>query len=412
MRIQVINYSKERQEGNVLYTKISSPRSLDEFDIVVIDLSDEYIWRNDSQRNDSLNCINDFISIRKMISDSKVARLIYVLPPNCDFYYDKSYERYHKTKKLKDMLVVLKKDILSQVIPNELQLVLVFENTETTIAGTDYEASFTFKTDLNDLSRSNGSNKKTTVQLNERQYLTSLQITSSTAKLVNFLSYLIMDRPNEEPPEWIREINCFDDIEQKEKISASRIKIQQEEAVIYEAEGRLLENAMYKSILYTNGDKLVEVVYKILEKLLNYDLSEFVDKKKEDFLIKKPDYTFIGEIKGVSSNVKNENISQLEIHYQQYRDQLVENSIDENVHQLLIINPQRDRPLYERDPINEDKIRLANHYGSLIVETKTLLRIYEAFIQNKLTVRDCEELFLSKTGLLEEKDIGLPESGS
>ena len=46
--------------------------------------------------------------------------------------------------------------------------------------------------------------------------------------------------------------------------------------------------------------------------------------KKEDFLIKLPSCTFIGEIKGVTSNVKYEHISQIELHYRGYLDLLAE----------------------------------------------------------------------------------------
>ena len=47
----------------------------------------------------------------------------------------------------------------------------------------------------------------------------------------------------------------------------------------------------------------------MLDELLDYDSSEFVDEGKEDFFIKKEDVTFIGEIKGVSSSIANKNVS-------------------------------------------------------------------------------------------------------
>ena len=55
--------------------------------------------------------------------------------------------------------------------------------------------------------------------------------------------------------------------------------------VVTQAEGQLEENAKYKSILYTNGNELVRVVFEILESILDYDLSSFEDILKEDFLI-------------------------------------------------------------------------------------------------------------------------------
>ena len=128
-------------------------------------------------------------------------------------------------------------------------------------------------------------------------------------------------------------------------------------------------------------------------------------KKKEDFLIKKPDYTLIGEIKGITSNVKNDNVTQLETHYQNYMDTLQESGAEENVHQILIINPLRTKPLSEREPVNENQIKLAKRNESLIIETKTLLRLFEKFLQGIITTEDCERLFTTKAGLLEEIDF-------
>ena len=61
---------------------------------------------------------------------------------------------------------------------------------------------------------------------------------------------------------------------------------------------------------------------KMLEKMLNYNLSEFKDDYKEDFLIEFNDITFIGEIKGVNSNLKNKHLSQLDDHVSDREDYL------------------------------------------------------------------------------------------
>lgn len=66
-------------------------------------------------------------------------------------------------------------------------------------------------------------------------------------------------------------------------IETSLETIRSEEAKIEAAKEILRENAKYKSILFTNGDELVSVVFSILQQLLNYDLSTFADKKKQDF---------------------------------------------------------------------------------------------------------------------------------
>ena len=150
---------------------------------------------------------------------------------------------------------------------------------------------------------------------------------------------------------------------------------------------------------------LVSVVFEILEKLLDCDLSEFVDKKKEDFLIKKSSCTFIGEIKGVTSNVKHEHISQIELHYRGYLDRLDDEGISESVKQLLIINPFRSKPLDQREPVHKEQITLAERNGCLIIETHTLMRMYENYCLGLLTAQRCEEIFAKCTGVLKKSDF-------
>ena len=138
-----------------------------------------------------------------------------------------------------------------------------------------------------------------------------------------------------------------------------------------------------------------------MDEILEYDSSQFVDEKKEDFLIKKEDITFIGEIKGVSSAVANKNVSQLDVHVQSYLDNLEKEGIEENVKGLLIINHQRNRPLGERQEVHEHQIKLAARNGALIIETQTLLRIFEKYKLGELTKEECKKLFEYNVGVLE-----------
>ena len=138
-------------------------------------------------------------------------------------------------------------------------------------------------------------------------------------------------------------------------------------------------------------------------------ISTFIDEKREDFLIKLPRCTFIGEIKGVTSNVKYEHISQLELHYRGYLDRLAETGEVETVKQLLIINPFRTKPLEQRDPVHTAQIELAIRNECLIIETRTLLRIYERFCVNRLTSQQCEEVFARRSGVIDLSDFDKPE---
>ena len=159
------------------------------------------------------------------------------------------------------------------------------------------------------------------------------------------------------------------------------------------------KNLKFKSILYSNGDELVEVVVEILQEILDVDMSSFKDVKKEDFLIKKDNMTFIGEIKGINSNVKNSNISQLENHYHNYVDELVEGT-QEKVKQILIINPLRGTDVNNREPIHKTQIDLAIRNKCLIIETKVLLSLFERYKKGTYKTEDINLMFTEKIGLL------------
>jgi hypothetical protein len=112
--------------------------------------------------------------------------------------------------------------------------------------------------------------------------------------------------------------------------------------------------------------------------------------------------TLIGEIKGISANVKSQNLAQLEFHYQGYLDKAVQG---EKIKAILIINHQRNKPLAERDPVDERQIVLSEKYESLIVETITFLKLFEKFLSSSVTSDECIQLFKTKVGILKETDF-------
>lgn len=161
------------------------------------------------------------------------------------------------------------------------------------------------------------------------------------------------------------------------------------------------DNLRYKSILYNNSDALVEVVFEIIEYVFDISLSDFNDEKKEDFLFKKDSITYIGEIKGVTSNVKYENISQLEVHYSKYLDKLQENGITEQIKKVLIMNYERTKDIMLRDEINKMQIDLAVKNDTLIIDSKTLLTIYERILQGKITKNQVVDYIKNSSGIVD-----------
>ena len=127
----------------------------------------------------------------------------------------------------------------------------------------------------------------------------------------------------------------------------------------------------------------------------------FLLKKLGDFLFKKDSITYIGEIKGVTSNVKYENISQLEVHYSKYLDKLQENGITEQIKKVLIMNYERTKDIMLRDEINKMQIDLAVKNDKLIIDSKTLLTIYERILQVKITKNQVVDYIKNSSGIVD-----------
>lgn len=394
-------------------------KSLDTFDLNIFDLN--YIWVNDIDNDkNKIDLIDDLINIKIMIKNSKKCKNIFILPFDQDFSYTE-IELIDKIEKSTNLRHIIKEfsNIISKNLIDLSSVELKYEITDTEIKDILYPANFYFKNPVNSLTKSKDSNKTTTLKINNTTYLTTLnfeflEVDDFTFlvdwidfnKIILFLEEINLITNKSVIPEWIHEINLLNDKEKKQEINDQMAIIDDAQIKIKDAQEVLKKNLHFKSILYSTGDELVNVVFEILEKILNYNLSDFKDNNLEDFLIKKSDITFIGEIKGIGNSIKNINISQLDVHYSNYLDKLEEGKIEEKVKALLIINPNRNRKLEKREKVHQNQIELATRNESLIIQTYDLLKIFEAFEQENLTTEKIEEVFINKIGLLEfEKDF-------
>jgi len=403
MTIQVITYSStsSTEKDKIIFSSLSAPRALDDYEINVIDLSVPSMWTYTGSEVGYIDSNADFVTIHKMVQNKKKSIVIYALPQNHTYRYNTQYTHTNYQKAIKDILQSLGKHAIKKVVYPEGNLPeLVYERTLTSVAHLKYDADLYFDTTEDVVTKSDKSEKATTVWLDDNVYATTLKITSNNNALKLFIETLFEKQEREKIPDWMESVIFDDDALQNHKIEQSRAEIEVAKQKISAAENKLKENAKYKSILYTSGNELVDVVFEILEKLFSCDLSAFEDKKKEDFLIKTENCTFIGEIKGVNSNVKFENITQIGVHFGRYLDSIAETGVRETVKQLLIINPFRNKPVNEREPIHKDQIELAVRSGCLIVETNTLLKLYERFCNGEVTTQKCKQVFSARSGLL------------
>lgn len=414
MNIQVITGNKDFIVDNELtVSEYSRVQALDDFDINIIDLSFTGIWQSLENNFGNINLLKDFELIKKMVAISDKTKVIYVYPQDGTYlyYYDVYSKKYMSKSTIKNLLTHTNANVVASVArylyDDQSIRSLVYEITKTKVGNEEYDADFHF-TQIKEesvITKSNISNKPTTILYCGNTYITTLNICNSSKNLKSFVNSLFNDSIDKEVPEWIAEYDFGSDKIEHQIIDENTKLIAEAQEKIDDAEKKLEINNKYKSILFTNGDRLVSVVFEILEIILECSLSDFEDKKKEDFLLIKDNIAIIGEIKGVSTNVKNEHVSQLDVHYQSYLDKNQNEEQKKDVYAVLIINPLRDSELKDREPINTAQIDLAVRNGSLIIETATLLKMLELYQDKKLATNDILNLIITKKGLLKIEDF-------
>lgn len=418
--IQIIGFDKKTLTAkfgeSVFVSTFKAPLDFNEFEFNFIDMTNIKIWENDEDNKHNINCQKDLIHLKEMIEESdKKTIIIYPQESEFKFYsYNISRgKRYHNRIDLKNNL-----DNLVEILQNCLGIPkeeIKYTNQITTINDYEFISNFYFTgSELETITFSN-SEKQTTLKSNNI-ILTTILI-NSYEELVIFLEGIGCIKKGQKIPDWFTTIEMFDDNKQNEKIEEIDEEISKLKSEKMFAYDKLEENNKYKSILYTQSTELETVVRKILDKMLDTDLSEFEDENLSDFLIELEDLIFIGEIKGLTKNLKTRNVSQLRTHKEEYLNEIEEAKINEGVDlkdleiyieeldnkikPLMIVNRYLDIHPDEREIINSRQINLAESDGSLLIETTFLLNMFEQFLKNNLTKEEIIEILKNRKGLLE-----------
>jgi len=412
MNIQHISanyYNNNDEDSNIHYSTFDSPKCLDDFDINILNLNSDIFWGYSSFPSQEINPL-DISHLSKMIANSKKTKFVILYPQN--FQHNSWGNRTgNSSDDLKNRIPVIQ-NTLKQIVPNRIgQIPLIFEPTQTQIKNSTFQSDFHFKDstfqsdfhfgnipqNLFSVITSSIKSKKITTIKQENFYFTTINIPIDC--ILDFLETINLYSPKEQTPTWLTNYKFNDDIILYNDIEKSKNIILNEEAKIKEAEAKIEKNNYYKSILISNGPQLVNVVFDILQKILSCDLSNFVDTRHHDFEIKKESIIFIGEIKGENGGVRNSHISQLVNHLDLYKEEN-QNKQNTEIKGLLIINHQRSDPITERNPVNKEQIEKAIREKILIIETITLLSLFEQYLQKKLSEEDCLNIFSEKIGLL------------
>lgn len=397
VNIQVIT-NRALQLPGLKISKLSRIDTFDSYDYNVIDLSSDDIWRYSGNGRGVSNLALDLRSLRKMISDSRKARFVFILPRNATFLFNYNFytRRFDNGIPLRDDIEGMR-SVLSEII--DLTFSLAYEPNKTLIDGKKVCSDFYFNyvpLETQKLLSALDSEKVTAIKHGRDVYTTIDILEGGVIEPFIRLSF-----PNSESDlaPWVDQYEFNRDSLIREEISRKETEKEKLVNEISNLNDGLEKNRFYKAILCLTGQELVNRVFEILRLTLGVDLSGFVDNYKEDFCFVIDGTHFVGEIKGVNENVKNKHIAELEHNKQEYLDV---NGADE-AKGLLVISHQRKTCPEERHAIDDKQIQYAKKCGILIIEMTTLLSIFDAYLNNCLNKDKLLETLKNSNGLLRDE---------
>lgn len=398
---QVINNFKNDNKYTI--SDFKSPKAFDDFELNILDLGFENLWRYEGRTNGGIRMINDLKHYNTIISNSNNTKILVIIPQNIVYRYHYSNDKYYSQEYLKNMLNFIEQLFLKNIYSYAFQL--EFETTYTSFESIKVKADFHFDINcFNDdeiILVSDNSKKLTTIKVKENLYYTTLDLMRNKEAMERFIEKLKIEEDEvENMPEWAKTINILDDVLLKEKVNDINNKIINLEDEKQIQMQKLNENNKIKSILYQTDKLLQNTVITILNEILDYEDNAFVDKMEEDYKIKKEEVTFIIETKGLSRNIKGEDISKTSNHVEIYLDELDEKNITENVKGIYIAATQRNKKLEEREKTPDRQIKLATRNNILIIRTEELLKVYEDFRNKKINTEEIIKLFSEQSGEL------------
>ena len=394
MKIQYLRRYVEKDKYKILeQNSILQPTVLDDFDINIIDLSDPKIWISGDSKE--IECLKDLKNIFKLIEERKKSEIIIMCPQNIKYCYDEIgiYRNEKKNIELKSLIPFIGKIVTNGMKEGEI---FTFGKTNTIIDQENISSDFYFKDNLNVevLTESEKSKKKTTVKFNNIIF-TTLKLETEN-EIEKFIKFIFQNTDEERIPEWVQEYNFNNDLELKKNRKKIEEELSKKESEKRENIDLINKNNKYKSILFSTGERLVEIIKEMMEEMLKIDLSDFEDKKKEDLRVEFEDIAFIIEIKGINSSVKKSNISQLDNHVELYNEE--EKGIKGKG--ILIINPERTKSIEERNPIHSSQIKKIEKDENLMITTEVFLKLFELFEQKKIKKEKIKSILQTEIGML------------
>lgn len=386
--------------------EFSKASAFDAFELTVIDLQDEQLWKCDPSNESLLRDHADISSICQMMLQSNNCKCIVLLPQNCKYSYGYEYDfginakRYMHKKPLKDLIEDFANSPVYELFP--LPLPIYFGESKTSLSGIELHSDFSFSTPilapLEPLLTSNASTVSA-VLISETFAATTLKINND-----DDLSAVIdaIFPTNVQPariPDWLGEVEYHDEADQRARIKEINEKMALLCAEKNNIEGILSDYQDVKSVLCSKDFELENKVRHLLAEIVEVD-EDFEDCKEEDFRFFYDDTLFLIEIKGSKAGLKRHHVSKTYDHVQIKADAMEDEGDSDKLKGVLIFASQIELKPEERDPFPTTQITIARKNDIAVLSTETLLRCYEAYIEKRLTSNSFKQTLRQTSGLI------------
>ncbi|WP_107695431.1 hypothetical protein [Campylobacter concisus] len=278
MKIQIISYSTifkiNDPHMSCTISTFEHPKSFDEFDINVIDLNSPNLWSFSPEYQKCTEAVYHLKTLKEIMENSKKSMSIILMPANTKVSLLRSGGLTAQT--------ILIKDIIKQINYELCELTLSYarlryEISTTTINERNFYSDFIFDNVEEETIKWSNGGKSTIVKHNERLYSTTLLIKNTTNDLEILISFIVSRFKKSDVPDWFNSLEYFDDAALKNKRSELLNMYRQ----IKDIDRRIDKNNRFKSILYSNGDELIDVVKGILVDIFKLQDDHFIDVKKK-----------------------------------------------------------------------------------------------------------------------------------
>lgn len=401
------------ETGDLTIKEFSKASAFDAFELTVIDLQDEHLWKSDCDNDKLLNDHADISSIGQMLLQSNKCKCIVLFPQNCMYSYCYGYDpqthayRYKHKMPLKDFIKDFARSPIDELIP--FSLPICFGESITSLSDRFLHSDFSFSSPIlppvNSILESDASTVSA-VRLSEAFAGTTLQVNNNDdlSAIVDAI-FPAKDSPYR-IPEWLDEVVYHDEAAQR-----ARLKEIDEQIVFLGEERKGIEEILsdyrgIKSVLCCKDFDLEKRVRHLLAEIVEVD-EDFEDNKEEDFRFSYDNTLFLIEIKGSNGGLKRQHVSKTYDHVQIKADAMEEEGNSGKLKGVLIFASQIELKPDERDQFPETQITIARKNDIAVLSTETLLRCYEAYVEGRLTSDAFKETLLQTSGLVSLDAFGM-----